>query len=89
MKETFSVARAMNVLEILGEHPYSLLWDLTDDFRVNGHIIEVKRSHQLFQVIIDGKYEYVGGEIVINVNGRDYTSLENVRRILQQRGCRS
>lgn len=82
MRKIFVYERVQQVLEVLVANPYSALWDLIEDFEYNGHIIKVKSSHQLRQVIIDGAYQYIGGDITIWSNGVNYTPMEYIKVLL-------
>lgn len=79
-----NIDRVMDMLKILGENEYSLLWDLVEDFQCNGHMISVKNSRQFKQVIIDGVYQHIGGNITIVANDKNYTPLEYVKTILEK-----
>lgn len=82
MQKFYTVDWAMGIFKILNDNPYSPIWTVIEDFSINGHIISVKNSHQLRQVIVDGKYEYIGGSIIINRNGVDYAPLEYLKKLL-------
>lgn len=82
IKTIFSIDYALEALKILDENPYSALWRLTDDFIVNGHVISVKHSNQLMQVVIDGRYEHIGGNILIYRDNKKYEPLEYVRALI-------
>lgn len=83
MKRIYSFERVQEVFDALNANPYSALWDLIDDFEYNGHIIRIKDSHQLRQVIIDGVYEHIGGNITIEAKHVTYKPMEYVRLLLE------
>lgn len=83
MKEMYSVSYVISILEVLAENPYNGIWSLVEDIRINGHTISVKRSNQLRQVVIDGVYQHIGGNITINREGVTYKPLEYVEKLLK------
>lgn len=84
MKNVYILDRVMDMFKILADNEYSLLWDLVEDFTINGHEVSIKESHQFKQVIIDGRYESIGGIGAVISNGVTYTPLEYVRHILEK-----
>ena len=84
MRKVHDLEYALDALRILADNEYSLLWDLVEDFEVNGHKISVKSSNQFKSVIIDGKYEKIGGNMTIVANGKTYTDpIDYVRDLLK------
>lgn len=77
------IGRAYDVFKILSDNPYSALWDLTEDFSVNGHTVSVKRSTQYKHVIIDGRYESISENYVMSSQGKDYKGLDWVMHLLE------
>ena len=80
-----SVDRAKGAFEALIANAYGPLWDLVDDFEVNGHTIRVKDSNQYLSVIIDNRYERIGGNCTIVAHGITYNEpLDYVMTLLQK-----
>lgn len=61
MKNVFSLEMVRDMFEVLADNEYSLLWDLVDDFMINGHNVSIKDSTKFKRVIIDGVYYPIGG----------------------------
>lgn len=77
-----TIDSVLDVLTILAENPYSMIWETVDDIEFNGHIISAKRSNQLNHVIIDHVYKAIGGPGEYVVNNKSYKPLEYVKMIL-------
>lgn len=82
MKRFFVLDSVMSMLEILAENEYSILWELVDDFTINGHHVSIKSSTQYKSIIVDNRYLQIGGKTVIISNGKKYTPLEYTRLVL-------
>ena len=84
MKKIYGVETAIDILKIFAENPYSVLKDLVEDFEINGHIVSVKRSTQYKEVIIDNRYVSIGDHVTVVSEGKEYTSLEYVKKLLEE-----
>lgn len=84
MKKIHTLNYLLSALKELAENPYSLLWELCDDMEYNGHIIQVKNSRQYCSVIIDGRYQRIGGRCTIVYDDITYAPLEYVEYLLMQ-----
>lgn len=83
MKKVYSLIMARDMFEMLANNPYSLAWELIEDFEVNGHTVSVKRSTQFKSVIIDNRYVCIGDHITVHFKGKIYTPLEYAMMILE------
>ena len=78
-----SIDYVLDALKVLADNPYSLLWELTDDFECNGHEVSVKDSTQYQQAVIDGRYQHIGGNVSITAGGKTYRNpLDYVKDLL-------
>lgn len=79
-----SIDHVMDMLKILADNEYSLLWSLVEDFTVNGHTVSVKRSTQWRHIIIDNRYYYLTDKTSITTHGKTFKNpMDYVRFILE------
>lgn len=85
MKHVSGIDYAMDMLKVLAENEYSLLWDLVDDFEINGHVVSIKDSKRLNHIIIDNAYHSIGGLGYVMVGDAIYDPLDYVEMILSKK----
>lgn len=72
MKNIYSVDRAMEVIKKLAENQYSALWDLVEDFEINGHVVSIKNSTQFGHIIVDHAYMRITDGCTLYADGKTY-----------------
>ena len=82
MKKFANLDYVIDMFKLLSENPYSALWEIADDFEINGHIVSIKKSSQFNHVIVDGRYVTISG--YVQENGISYTGTAYIRNILSK-----
>lgn len=83
MKNFHTVDYVIDLFKILNREPYSGIWDLCEDFTINGHTVSVQKSTQYKHVIIDGIYQSISDSHTVCYKGVNYTALDYVKMILE------
>ena len=79
-----SIKSALNIFKVLADNEYSLIWEVVEDFEVNGHVVSVQRSNRRKHVIIDNTYVSIEENVTTHVGDNRYEGLEYVEYRLAQ-----
>lgn len=83
--KNLSVDQAIKIFSKLAEDVYSPLWELIEDFLVNGHLVQTKHRDYWYSVHIDRQNYRISGNCSYIVDGKEYTALEYVKAVLEKK----
>lgn len=84
MKNFHTIDYVIDLFKILEREPYSAIWDLCEDFTINGHTVSVKNSTQYKSVIIDNIYQSIANGHTVCYKGKNYEAIDYVKMLLER-----
>lgn len=84
--QKLTIDMTMEIFDLLANNIYSVLWDLTENFLCNGHVVQIKNRPYWYSVVIDDKIVSINPSQIIYSNDIKYVGYDYARHILSERG---
>ena len=82
--QKLTIDMTMEIIDMIANNIYSVMWDLVEDFQCNGHIVRVKNRPYWYSVIIDDRIVSINPSQTIYSNDVKYVAYDYARHILSE-----
>lgn len=82
--QKLTIDMTMEIIDMIANNIYSVMWDLVEDFQCNGHIVRVKNRPYWYSVIIDDRIVSINPSDTIYSNDVKYVGFDYARHILSE-----
>ena len=82
--QKLTIDMTMEIIDMIANNIYSVMWDLVEDFQCNGHIVRVKNRPYWYSVIIDDRIVSINPSQTIYSNDVKYVGYDYARHILSE-----